>query len=161
MSVWQRGRVSGQTRRWALGMWLPQHKLASPAYTPTPRARLGLRYKKPVFYTITIVLGAGETGRGRVSVAPNFRLLSIMAQASQPSAADGGGSFTAQIFDPARRQAFSQVPVPNGTIFGNAQNPFILKYPYRFSGTTPAQVTVQNRTNAANTVTIVLYGVSD
>lgn len=161
MSLWKTGRIPGQERRFALGAWLPGRGLMSPAYVPTPKARLGLRYKHPVWYPAGIVLAAGATGRLRVAVAPNFRLMMVLGQDTAANNADGQGSSQIRIFDTARRQDFSQSYLSELIIYGTASHPFILKYPYRWTGTAPVLISVQNRTAVQNTITVVLYGVSD
>jgi|SRR5579872_3950607 len=161
MSVWKRGKIPGQEPRFALGAWLPQRKLMSPAYVPVPRARLGLRFKKNVWYHANITLAAGATGRVRVSVTPNFRLMMILGQGTAATNADGNGGFQIQVFDTARRQTFSLEQVTDLITVGNAQHPFILKNPYRFSGTVPVLIDVSNRSAGQNVIDIVLYGVGD
>jgi hypothetical protein len=161
VSLWQRGKIPGQERRFALGCWLPRRKLASPGYVPAPKARWGLRYKKNVWYSGSITLNPGQTGYIRVSVAPNFALMMVLGLATQPTNPDGQGSFQVQIFDTARRQTFSEKAIGDPVAVGNAQNPWILKNPYRFSGTVPLLCKVQNRTTAQNTIQVVFYGVSD
>jgi hypothetical protein len=161
MSIWQKGKIPGQERRFALGSWLPRRKLASPAYVPSPRARRGLRYKKNVWYSGTQTLAPGATGYIRASVAPGFALMMILGQATQAGNPDGQGSFQVQIFDTARRQGFSEKAIADVSGVGTAQNPFILKNPYRFTGTVPLLCKVQNHSTLANKITVVFYGVSD
>lgn len=161
MSIWKKGAVPGQERRFALGLWLPERKLSSPAYVPSPKARLGLRYKRPIWYVMNVTLGALKTGYARISVAPNFRLVAILSQATAASPADNIGPFQFQLYDNARRVAFSELPIAQGVGSGTAQQPFILKVPYKFAGTTPVQCRIQNRATTTNTIYLVLYGVSD
>jgi hypothetical protein len=169
MSVWQQGRIPGQARRHSLGLWLASHKLASPAYAPSPRARLGLRYKMPKWYVINVTLDnlgvtSGQTTKyGRVSVAPNFRLMQMMATHTAADPADGNGSFAVEVYDTARRVNFQPRAVASLNFAGTAQRPFILRWPYRFSGTTPVQVRFQNRAAGAgtNVIQLILFGVCD
>lgn len=161
MSLWKTGRIPGQQRRFALGIWLPVHKLASPAYVPSAKARVGLRYKHPMWYIMAITLASQDSGYTRISVAPHFRLMMILGQGTAANPADGLGSFQYQLYDNARRTTFSELPVSNLLGSGSAQEPFILKNPYRFTGTTPVQARIQNRALASNTITLVLYGVCD
>lgn len=160
MSIWKRGAVPGQERRFALGVWLNYRKLASPAYVPVAKARTGLRYKRPVFYVMQLQMTALQSQYARISVAPNFRLMMLMGKGSATDP-DGLGTFQIMVYDTARRQNFMPLPVVSQVTVGNAQHPFILKNPYRFSGTTPIQARIQNRANAANNVYLVFYGVSD
>jgi hypothetical protein len=159
MSVWKKGRIPGQERRFALGLWMPNRKLASPAYMPSPRARLGLRYNTPKWYVMTATLAALQTGYTRISVTPHFRLVAILGSGTASEPADGCGSFMFQLYDTARRRSFSEWPVSEFLGAGTAQHPNILKVPYEFTGTTPIQARIQNRANATNTIYIVLYGV--
>lgn len=161
MSIWKKGVIPGQSRRFALGIWLPYRKLASPAYVPSPRARLGTRYKRPIWYVMTLTLGAQKTDYARISVAPNFKLMMILSSSSAASPADGNGPFQFQLYDNARRYAFSELPIAQGVGSGIGSEPFILKTPYSFSGTTPVQARIQNRATGTNTIYLVLYGVSD
>ena len=161
MALWKRGSIPGQQRRFALGLWLPERKLSSPAYVPAPRARVGLRYKRPIWYVVTLSILSQQTSYARISVGKNFRLMMILGQGSQASPADGNGSFQFQVFDNARRTPISELPIPNLVGVGSAQQPFILKNPYRFADTSPVQVRVQNRASATNLIYVVLYGVSD
>jgi hypothetical protein len=160
MAVWKQGTIPGQERRFALGAWLPIRKLASPAYMPTPRARLGLRYKRPIFYVMNLQINSQATGYARITVGRNYRLMMIMGQSNQVSS-DNNGAFQVQIFDNARRTPFSELPILSPTVVGDASHPFILKNPYRFADTTPVQVRVQNRATAQANICIVLYGVCD
>lgn len=161
MSIWKQGVIPGQERRFALGLWLPERKLASPAYVPAPKARVGLRYKKPIWYVVNLSIPSQQTQFARISVGKNFRLMQILGQGSQASPADGNGSFQFQIYDNARRTPFSELPINNLVGVGTAQQPFILKNPYRFADTAPVQVRVQNRASATNLIYIALIGVSD
>ena len=161
MSIWQKGRIPGQQFRHALGVWLPYRKLSSPAYVPNAKARVGLRYKHPMWYPMQLILAAQDSDNARISVAPNFHLMMVLGQGSAANPADGLGSFQFNLYDDARRQKFSELPMQNSIAAGNAQQPFILKTPYRFSGTAPVQAFIQNRALTSNTIYLVLYGVCD
>jgi hypothetical protein len=161
MSLWRKGSIPGQQRRFALGLWLPERKLSSPAYVPAPKARVGLRYKRPIWYVVNLSILSQQTSYARISVGKNFRLMAIMGSGSAGSPADGNGSFQFQVFDNARRTPFSELPILSPVGVGTASNPFILKNPYRFADTSPVQVRVQNRASTTNNIYIALYGVSD
>lgn len=160
MSVWKQGAVPGHERRFSLGVWLPGRNLMSPAYVPSPRARLGLRFKRPVWYVMQFQMTSLQTQYARITVAPNFRLMMIMGTASAASP-DAAGAFQVQIYDDARRQNFTPLPVTSLIAVGDAAHPFILKNPYRFTGTAPISARIQNRASVANNVYVALYGVSD
>jgi hypothetical protein len=132
----------------------------SPAYVPDPRARLGLRFKRPVWYVMQLQMTSQQTQYARITVAPNFRLMMLMGTASAASP-DAAGAFQIQVYDTARRQNFTPLPVTSLIAVGDASHPFILKNPYRFTGTVPVVTRIQNRASAANNVYIALYGVSD
>lgn len=161
MSLWKTGSIPGHMRRFALGLWLPYRKMSSPAYVPSPKARLGLRYKRPIFYVMQITLGAQESDNARISVAPNFRLMMILGKGSAAAPADGLGSFQFQLYDNARRRKFSELPILALAGAGTGQEPFILKNPYSFTGTAPIQAFIQNRATVSNSIYLVLYGVTD
>jgi hypothetical protein len=161
MSLWQKGKIPGQQRRFALGLWLPGRNLASPAYVPAPKARVGLRYKRPIWYVVTLSIGPQQTSYARISVGKNFRLIMMLGQGSVAPPADGNGSFQFQVFDNARRTPISELPIVHNVGVGTAQHPFILKNPYRFADTSPVQIRVQNRATSTNVVYVALYGVSD
>lgn len=161
MSLWRKGSIPGQQRRFALGLWLPERKLSSPAYVPSPKARLGLRYKRPIWYVVTFSILSQQTSYARISVGKNFRLMAVLGQGSAASPADGNGSFQFQVFDNARRTPFSEIPILSGVGVGTAAQPFIIKNPYQFADTSPVQIRIQNRASATNLIYIALYGVSD
>jgi hypothetical protein len=161
LSIWKQGVIPGQSRRFALGSWLPYRKMASPAYVPAPKARLGLRYKRPMWYIMNVTLAGQDSENARISVSPNFRLMMILGLGTAAAPADGLGSFQYQLYDNARRNPFSRLPISHIVGAGNAQHPFILKNPYSFSGTTPVQAAIQNRALGTNNIYLVLYGVGD
>ncbi|HWE00678.1 MAG TPA: hypothetical protein VG345_16620 [Bryobacteraceae bacterium] len=134
----------------------------SAAYVPVQKARLGLRGKKVVWYVAQLQLLTGQTGYSRVSVAPGFILMQLLGTATPGTdPGDGQGAFQVQIFDTARRQQFSDKPTLVNCMFGTGSDPFILKNPYRFTGTTPVNIRIQNRSKVTNQIWVVLYGVSD
>jgi hypothetical protein len=64
-----------------------------------------------------------------------------------------------QIFDSKLKKRFSLMGVNDTNIAGSAQNPHVLRRPYRFRAGGTILVRCQNLQSSANTVQFVMHGV--
>lgn len=138
--------------------WLPHRKTISDLYLPNLKETAALEGKQPVWYLGTLTLKAGSQDKLRISVDPGFALTMIVGQSSAAAPADGLGGAQVQIYDTARRTRFSSRPIVSPVIFGTAADPFIFPTPYRWTGTDPVLIQIQNRTAVLNTINLVLHG---
>lgn len=163
-----------QREMWERGFYLDDYWLnqwggsgLSDMHLPSVKDFNAMRGMKPTWYFSPLTLKAGATGRIRVTVDPGFHLTMIVCSTSQASLADNGGSAQIQIFAAtsikskvknALKGVFSDRPIWNALVGGNAQDPFILQTPYVWERRTPVLVVMQNRATAQNTVNFALHG---
>lgn len=163
MSVWNPARIPGG--RYALGIWLPERKLASSGFVPGKLAQRGLYGWRPYWYVFDLALGASQTLEGRAACPSDFQLLAITLSATVDEAGHQIPAPTpacrVQIFDGKRKKRFSALGINDVNLAGTAQAPFILRRPYRFHAGGVILLRAQNLTTVANTVQVVLYGVQD
>lgn len=164
MSVWNRERVPGIPGRFALGLWLTYRKLATAGYVPGDVSRSFLQFKPIQWYVLNFSLAARLNAEDRFVTMTDFWLTHLVGSSSLAP------GFRLQLYDTAAR-----VRLPDGTWkrgqrlgdpanFGNqlgsAQQPYILRKPYRFTCKTPVLARVQNQdvSGATNNIQIVAVG---
>lgn len=160
MSIWHQDRIPGVVARHALGLWLPRRKLASAAFVPGMRARRQFYGARPYWYVFDFVLAASDTGEARNAVPADFILLSMMVSASVGGDKSNPG-YRIQLLDSKRKRRFSIIGFNDSNFAGNAQNPFVLRKPYRFHSGSTILVRLQNLQTSSNTAQVVLYGVQE
>src|SRR6185437_12659626 len=149
---------------------LPRRLLAQPVgrqrpFRYAPAEREGLQCHARHEAHVVFLAPHAESGSHRTH--PGFHLTMIVCSTSQASLADNGGSAQIQIFAAtsikskvknALKGVFSDRPIWNALVGGNAQDPFILQTPYVWERRTPVLVVMQNRATAQNTVNFALHG---
>jgi hypothetical protein len=144
--------------------WAPQRRQIPDFWLVDKREYAALRGADQEFYFLQVNLQANKTARTGVTVMPGFVLTTITGSVTAADPGDGLGSAQIMMFDPARRQRFMRVPVVSPLILvapGTGTNmQFMLRHPYRWNGgqRSPIQLTIQNRANAANVVSILFAG---
>ena len=152
-SVWDKHRASGYAPRHALGVWLTYRKLSSAAYVPGERSRINLRFKTHLEYVVNFTLAARLNAEDRIVTADDFYLLTLVGSSSLPA------GFRVQLYDSGAKQRLGD-PLNFGNYLGSAQQPHILRRPYRFCAKTPVLIRVQNQdvSGANNQIQVVLGG---
>jgi hypothetical protein len=111
----------------------------------------------PTWEAISMVLAARGTLQARVDLKREFTLLGITSSAS---VIDTGG-FRAQLYDVLRKRRIADRGVSRPNIAGGAGAMVLLREPYPFPDAgSQILVQVQNLEVVANTIQLVLYGVS-
>lgn len=159
-NVWQRDRIPAAANRYALGCWLPSRKIAAAAYVPGARERKPLRGGRPYFYVFNFSLAANQTFENRVSVPADFIGYALMVSSTVGNTQANPGA-RIQMLDAKRKKRFSIIGLNDAVFGGSAQNPFLLRKPYRFHAGGEILVRAQNLQSSANTVQVVLHGVQD
>lgn len=143
--------------------WLPQHRQWPIKALVDENAYAALKNRRLAMYGVQVTLASLKAGRATIAVDPGFALTTIMVKTTAASPADGLGSAQVIMYDPARRIAFSRIPVVL-PIFGGSGGtggaPLMLRSPYEWRGgvKAPVQMQIQNRASAANVITILLIG---
>jgi len=119
MSVWDESRLGGNPGyRFALGLWDPRHKLASPAWMPPLRERRKIAGLVRYVYAINFTLGQNQVLTERFTVTSDFwwtdTIASITAE-DEDLAPDLLGTFTVQLFDTKNQVRYMNLPLPSGS----------------------------------------------
>lgn len=72
--------------------------------------------------------------------------------------ANSTGSFSVTLLDKYTSRPLSTVPINNVNLFGTAQLPFILPKPYTLRRNSTMQATLNDTSNAGNTIQLCLVG---
>lgn len=161
LNPWTQGRVPGVRPNPTLGAWLNRRKQASAAYVPPQWARLSLQNAHLYWYQFPVlVLTAGKTDLTRVTVAEDFWLMAIMANATS-ALGDAAGSFRIQIYEDVNTYKYSKYGVNQTNFCPVATEPGLIKFPHFIRGGSPVNCRVQNLDGAnPNTVSVCLFGYS-
>lgn len=149
--------VRGVPRRWALGLMTPRRTLASSAFLPNATEQHALPAgQQPYWHVMNYSLAARGSDDSDILPDNSFTLLAILG-----SSTGVGRTQFYQVIDGESGARMSRVGVNFANVLGSAQNPFLLKKPYRM----PDRMQLLNRTgdlsNAANTVQVVLFGAKE
>lgn len=153
MSIWNRERVPGVTGRHALGLWLTYRKLATAGYVPGEVSRSFIKFKVPAWYPVNFALAARLNAEDRIITSTDFWLMCLMGTSSLAP------GFRLQMYDSATNQRLGD-PLNFANGLGSAQNPFILRKPYKFTCRSPVLIRVQNQdvSGATNNIQVVAFG---
>lgn len=105
MSAWDEARLGGRAgQRFALGLWLPLHKMASLAWVPPASERAKLRGKQRYVYALNFTLQAGQSDSARFTTTQDFYLTDVVANI-------GSRSFSMQLFETRTRTRYMDMPI--------------------------------------------------
>lgn len=156
MSAWDEARLGGRAgQRFALGLWLPMHKMASLAWVPPASERVKLRGKQRYVYALTLSLGPTENNSVRFTTTQDFYLTDLAT--SYVSDVSGAQPFSLQLFETRTATRYMDFPI-YGPGFGGEYDsvdieiegaafftqPFILRRIPRIPKGSVMQMTVQN-----------------
>jgi hypothetical protein len=166
-NVFQQDRVPGMPGRWALGLWLPSRKLASSAWVPGQKFRMGLVGRQPYFFYLGFpnpnfaAMAPQSNADDNVTSINDFIVLAILA-----SAVDSAGAvnqdFSAQIFESSNQldSLWTQAQANAGSLGGSGQNPFVLRRPHYVRAGTQLICRINNfHAVNSNNPQITLFGV--
>lgn len=136
-----------------LTYWLPYRKGLTDRFMPPMQRVKDLYHKRPFWYPFRFTLAAQKTMEYRQTARRDFRLVTLCATANVANA------FSVQIYDQARRKAFSRLHVAQQNFAGTAGERYWIRYPYLFKAGSTIMVQVRNLTNAQITAEMVLEGV--
>jgi hypothetical protein len=166
-SVFQsQDRVPGVPGRWALGLWLTYRKLASSAWVPGQRFRMGLVGRQPFWFNMgfpnatfaPMVPQANQDDR--VTCINDFLVLAIMGSATDQVTGATNFDFSALLFDSGAQELWTEVNEVGANISGTAQHPFILRRPHMVRAGSPLIARFHNfHAGNNNLPQISLFGV--
>lgn len=157
----QRGpwRRAGRDRAFPWGYMTPENNFTARAYYPPPLARAALgRGRIPYWHIVDFTLAARASGDDEFLPTGNFVGLTMMGNSTQ-----GPKSYQLQFFQilTARGQKgrpFSRIPVIERAAVGTGALPMIFRELLPLPDLLSVLVRIQNRTAAANTVQVALFG---
>lgn len=165
-TVFQQDRVPGVPGRWALGLWLTYRKLASSAWVPGMRFRMGLVGRQPFWFNLgfpnaTFAAMAPDTNQDdRVTCINDFLVLAMMGSAVDQVTGVVNFDFSAQLFDSGAQELWTEVISGAANNFGTAQHPFVLRRPHMVKAGSPIVARFENFHAVNNNLPqISLFGV--
>jgi hypothetical protein len=124
---------------------------------PPMRVVKDLYYKMPFWYPFRFTLTSQQTLEFTQVARHNFKLLTLASIILKTEVE--AGSYSAQIYDVARRRSFSRLPVWDGNLGGVAGQRYWIREPYLFRAGTTILVQVHNLTTNNLTAELLMEGV--
>src|SRR5579885_422610 len=166
-NIFQQDRVPGVPGRWALGLWLTHRKLASSAWVPGQKFRMGLVGRQPYWFNLGFpnptfaAMAPGGNADDNVTCINDFTVLAIMA-----SAVDSAGvvntDFSGLIFESSSEvdTLWMQALSNSQALGGSRSQPFVLRRPHYVKAGTQRFARINNfHAVNANNPQITLFGV--
>jgi hypothetical protein len=168
-TVFHQDRVPGVPGRWALGLWLTYRKLATSAWVPGQRFRMGLHGRQPYWFNLGWSSPSGvfqemtpnSNQDDRVTCINDFIVLAIMGSATDEDTGATNFDFSVQLIDTGGQEQWTELLSNSVNLAGTAQHPFILRRPHLVKAGSPILARFTN-THAApnnNLPQVTLFGV--
>jgi hypothetical protein len=166
-NVFQQDRVPGVPGRWALGLFLTYRKLASSAWVPGQKFRMGLVGRQPYWFNLGFpnpnfsAMAPSSNADDNVTSINDFIVLAIMAGAVD-SAGAPNTDFSAQIFESSGEldSLWTQAQSNAVSLGGSGGHPFLLRRPHYVKAGTQLICRINNfHAVNPNNPQITLFGV--
>jgi len=109
----------------------------------------------PVWESVPFVLAARQTQQARVNLQREFHLLAVSGSSST------AGGFRLQFYDSKKQRRLGDRGISFANLLGSGKAPFFLREPYPLTEPNAQLLIIaQNQDTVANTVQVVLYGLS-